>query len=251
MSCVVIVPCFKRALSADERNSLAQCRRVLGRHEIRVMCPAGLLLPPECEGLDREEFPAPFFADIDGYSRLLLSREFYERFRAWDYLLIYQLDAFVFRDELNAWCLRGYDYVGAPWGKRDLLRNRHVRKSRPWMLRYPWIARWWHRRDFKVGNGGLSLRRVAAFLTILRSHGDASAKWMGNEDLFWSLLVPAMDRTFRIPREEEAMYFALELEPSQYVARMNGQLPFGCHAWMKYDADFWAAYIPVGEGGAQ
>ena len=30
-------------------------------------------------------------------------------------MLIYQLDAFVFQDDLAYWCQQNYDYIGAPW----------------------------------------------------------------------------------------------------------------------------------------
>lgn len=47
----------------------------------------------------------------------MLTKEFYLRFRQWEYLLIYQLDAYVFQDELMDWCNKGYDYIGAPFLK--------------------------------------------------------------------------------------------------------------------------------------
>lgn len=53
----------------------------------------------------------------------MLSAEFYERFLAWDYILLCQTDAFVFRDELADWCARGYDYIGAPWPLRPIYSN--------------------------------------------------------------------------------------------------------------------------------
>jgi hypothetical protein len=44
-----------------------------------------------------------------------LSEEFYQAFTDFEFMLIYQLDAFVFRDELADWCRSGYEYIGAPW----------------------------------------------------------------------------------------------------------------------------------------
>jgi len=44
----------------------------------------------------------------------MMSPAFYDAFKAFDYILIYQLDAFVFRDELEYFCSLGYDYIGAP-----------------------------------------------------------------------------------------------------------------------------------------
>jgi hypothetical protein len=62
-----------------------------------------------------ESFPKRYFENIEGYNELLLSASFYERFLDTKYILIYQLDAFFFKDELQEWCDRGYDYIGAPW----------------------------------------------------------------------------------------------------------------------------------------
>ena len=60
-------------------------------------------------------FSEEYFKDKGGYSRLLLTPSFYQSFSKHDYLLIYQDDAFVFKDDLSAWCNKDYDYIGAPW----------------------------------------------------------------------------------------------------------------------------------------
>jgi hypothetical protein len=44
----------------------------------------------------------------------MLSIDFYKRFRDYKFILIYQLDAYVFRDELEYWCEQDYDFIGAP-----------------------------------------------------------------------------------------------------------------------------------------
>ncbi len=43
----------------------------------------------------------------------MMDNTFYKQFLNYEYILIYQLDAFVFKDELN-YCSQGIDYVGAP-----------------------------------------------------------------------------------------------------------------------------------------
>lgn len=44
----------------------------------------------------------------------MLEADFYRRFGKYKYMLIYQLDAFVFSDKLLDFCEMGYDYIGAP-----------------------------------------------------------------------------------------------------------------------------------------
>jgi hypothetical protein len=58
------------------------------------------------------------------------------------------------------------------------------------------------------------------------------------EDLFWSFIAPRLNPAFSVAPPEIAIDFAWELHPrAQYQQR--GQLPFGCHAWQRYDRAFW------------
>lgn len=248
MKPVVLIPCYQATLTPAETAALEQCRRLLGHYDCRVCQPEGLVLPKSFAGLQAECFPADRFSSIDSYNQLLLSAEFYERFQDWDYMLIYQLDAWVFRDELAEWCEQGFDYVGAPWRNAPFLREPRWRRQIPLVACFPWLARLLYRQDFRVGNGGFSLRRVSGFRRVLRDHAARATHWDTNEDVFWSFCAPRLDAHFRIAFEAQAMRFALELEPRYYVARMGGRLPFGCHAWQKYEPDFWTPHIEVPAG---
>jgi hypothetical protein len=243
MKPVVLIPCYQATLTPAETAALEQCRRLLGHYDCRVCQPEGLVLPKSFAGLQAECFPADRFSSIDSYNQLLLSAEFYERFQDWDYMLIYQLDAWVFRDELEDWCRQGFDYIGAPWGNAGFVEKYRRLRLIPRSSCFPWLSGLLYRNEFRVGNGGFSLRNIRAFLRVLRSNETAVSRWGGNEDLFWSFLGTQLDRSFRIAFEDRAMRFALELNPRAYVERMGGRLPFGCHAWQKYDPDFWGSFI--------
>jgi hypothetical protein len=99
-------------------------------------------------GLKVKRFADASFQSVDSYSKLLLSAEFYRAFVDYEFILIYQLDCLVFSDQLTQWCQHGYDYVGAPLFKSDQSPE----------LGY-----------LGTLNGGLSLRRVGAFLRVLSS----------------------------------------------------------------------------------
>ena len=243
MSAVVVIPCYRSVLDPDEQLSIRQCLEVLGHHDLCVVAPEGLDLPGLLADLPCERFPAGCFADIGAYNRLLLGPEFYVRFARHEYLLIHQLDAYVFRDELDEWCGRGVDYVGAPWPDDEFLRKRKWRSAFPLHLRPPMLARCIRCCDFRVGNGGFSLRRIPAFLAVLDRHAVAARDWPTNEDVFWSLAAPVYDRKFRIPPEREAMRFAVERDPARYLRRMAGRLPFGCHAWRKHGFVIWKPHL--------
>jgi hypothetical protein len=63
------------------------------------------------------------------------------------------------------------------------------------------------------------------------------------EDIFWGTVAPAKFPWFKVADAETAMKFSFETNP-QKLFELNGcVLPFGCHAWEKYDPNFWAKYI--------
>jgi hypothetical protein len=64
-----------------------------------------------------------------------------------------------------------------------------------------------------------------------------------NEDLFWSLEAPKHDSQFRVASAEVALPFAFEMSPSWCFENNNNKLPFGCHAWARYDRAFWEQYL--------
>ena len=115
---VVVIPVYKATLSAAEQATVAQGRDVLAAYTRILVCPKSLdtsaYLAIDAD-LQMEYFDDTFFANIKGYNQLMMSPSFYARFRKYQYLLIYQTDAWVFRDELLDWCQKGYDYIGAPW----------------------------------------------------------------------------------------------------------------------------------------
>jgi hypothetical protein len=232
----VVIPVYKSQPTADELIALRRCVAILACHPLVLVAPAGLDLGPyrRFGVFDEERFAPAYFAGLRGYNRLLLSPEFYGRFRAYDYILIYQLDAFVFADRLAAWCAAGYDYVGAPWIGRSQLRVMlHI--SRSWPPSLPRL-RGLHNA---VGNGGFSLRRVRAHLACLDRFAAKARAWNINEDYFWSLYAPGREPQFRIPSWERALAFAFEIEPATCLALSRGALPFGCHAWDRHDRPFW------------
>lgn len=227
----VVIPIYKSDLTDSELRSFKQCLKVLADHPLMLVGPAGLDTSFYDDLAGRSlhfiEFKRQYFTSIAGYSELLLSKKFYTQLEAYEYILIYQLDAWVFRDELSYWCGQGYDYIGAPWleappittNKAPIINLSNFLKN-------------------KVGNGGFSLRKV-------KSHRNW-AWWVTflyklfpkNEDVLWTLLVP-----FKKPVPLKALHFAFELNPTKSYELTDKKLPFGCHAWEKYEPEFWKRFI--------
>ena len=260
----VVVPVYREVLSPDEGYAIRHLRRHLGHYDCYQVSPQSLEFT--IDGLKIREFEDPWFRGVDSYSQLLLSKPFYEGFADYDYVLIYQLDCLVFRDDLQSWCKQGFDYIGAP-----VFRVKGDPES-----------------GFSGAcNGGLSLRKVKSFLAVLESRRYASEKasflsdvfhqpfvevrplpWFRrwkkrvevaravrqgvkayaagysvNEDHFWSGRASYFYPAFRLPPPEVALGFAFEAAP-RYCFEQNGRkLPFGAHAWAKYDRTFWELFL--------
>lgn len=238
--CAVVVPIYKTELSPFEEVSLKRCFEVFCNRPVTIIAPRSLELNKIefLSGIPLNEirFDDEYFTSTATYNRLMLLPEFYDRFSDFDFILIYQLDAFAFADELATWCNAGYDYIGAPW-IRDVIDEYKMAGILPFWVR--WKRKIYRSKKCTVGNGGFSLRRVETFRKVLRHFKYFSNKWHSQEDVFWSCVAPALYPWFRIPVESVAMKFAFESEPYKCYEINNRKLPFGCHAWERHDIAFW------------
>lgn len=266
---VVIIPIYKTILTENEKISLNQCLTILKNYPITFITYNTLETTEYikiCEKYSVQTnfiyFEKEFFNGISGYNSLMKDLNFYKTFSSYKYMLIYQLDAFVFKDELLYWASKGYDYIGAPW----------FSGHKP----YP------EGKPETCGNGGLSLRRIKWFIKVLSNKGyiETPLYFIANfltekkysisrlikdlrhcfsqknklsyflqngfvqEDGFFCLTFHK--RTFtpiKKPDWKTAAAFSFEMSPSYLYNEIN-TLPFGCHAWEKYEYDdFWSKFI--------
>jgi len=256
----VTIPIYKKLADEVEIVSLQQAFKVLGNYPIIFFAPRSLdttWYEKYCSQLGSftiERFDDHYFLDTSGYNRLMLSKHFYKTFSNFKFILIYQLDAFVFKDELQHWCTLNYDYVAAPHLRKlkgDLLTNS---ASTPGSLQMLSL----HKKLFKVlnkigisrqvkeiENGGLSLRKVSSFIRLLTLFKNKGKSWPMNEDTFYFYGFNFFFFLFELPSEKLALNFSFEFEPSLAYQLNNRQLPFGCHAFMKYEPRFWKTFISI------
>ena len=254
----------KPALSASELISLKHLLYHLEGYDKYFIAPSGLSFShPE---LQNKYFEHKFFGSAEAHSQLLLSPHFYEAFIEYEYILIYHLDALVFSNKLTDWCHKGYDYIAPPWIKH---------KDAP----YAGMSNY----EGKIGNGGFSLRRVKNFLKVINSKkyyiepneywslfckNKSKLKQLINlprkyikhiprynnakteikqrikiEDMFWANRGPYYYPEFKLAPIEVALQFAFECLPQYCYNLNNNELPFGCHAWEKYDKKFWEPFL--------
>ena len=145
MDIAVVIPVCRTKFTEEELISLRQLNYFLPDFPRIFVCPESLV--PAIPNAQAVKFSDHFFDSSASYSKLLLDRRFYESFINFEYILIYQLDCLVFSDNLLKWCEMGYDYIGSPLFSKNTIPYKFSR----------------------VGNGGLSLRRVQGFLDVLQS----------------------------------------------------------------------------------
>jgi hypothetical protein len=245
---VIVIPVYQDHLSNYERIALQQCIKVLGGYKIIVIKPRSLNLTvfKHYPFIEYRSFNDNCFLDTEAYSSLLMSEKFYAEFTDFKYMLIYQLDAFVFKDELLEWCNKGYDYIGAPWLKDNNYTDVfHYIKSK---LRVFFNIRYNIKEPGKevparcqfenqVGNGGFSLRRIDKFHHLARQYADhynhnhlGMDNWLP-EDVFWAISINRLKTNLNIPKYQDAIYFAFEHALDRAFSLTDNMLPFGCHAW--------------------
>ena len=216
----VVIPVYKEELNEFEKISLAQARKILGKYPFVFVAPEGKSFPYFEPGDAVAHFPQQFFQSTKTYNLLMMSPQFYAAFKAYDFILIYQPDAFVFYDALEFFCGLGYDYIGAPWPMISKINFEGARIC--------------------VGNGGFSLRNVQAHLKLLNEHADLAKSLVDiPEDVFFSICGKRTDCDFHVAPINVAYKFSAELHPARAIRKNGGKLPFGCHAWMKMSADFY------------
>lgn len=224
----IVVPLYKKVINGFEMISLRQLFRVLPEYPVCIVLPESMKVPDYMtkyiSGVSIERFPDYYFSDVASYSGLLLDMSFYIRFSQYEYIMIYQLDAFVFSDRLMEFVGLGLDYLGAPL-------NNH----------------YW--REYHVGNGGLSLRRVNTFLRVLEKRSIICSHHKRNvfengEDNFWAFCGINGKIDFVVPDIQVASNFSTQSNcfNGLELIKKTG-LPFGTHHFPKWNYDFWREYV--------
>lgn len=260
---VIVLPVYKlfNDLTENELKSLKQLNCVLRDFTLSIVTTESFCLDDYIKffgekNLQIERFDEKYFKSKVSYNKLCLSLNFYRRFLQYRYMLIYQYDAYVFRNELKSWIEQGYDYIGAPFYEDT---------------RKPFDLKTW-----TVGNGGFCLRsvkkcyqllaRVEFYYVLVKLSGILQCKRfitkvfmkLGlinlalierirrnkyHEDQVFGILSKYIHKNFSVAPIEVAWQFSFEAYPTQLYELNNKKLPFGCHGWDINEPEFWKNFI--------
>jgi hypothetical protein len=273
-SVAIVIPIHKEFndFSISEMLSLSRTIDVLSAHQFIFLISNNLhnrglsdyLSIKKVNNVKFQKIEFNNFKSVEAYSNLLMSRSFYLLFKDFEYILICQLDVYVFSDMLDYWVTKqNIHYIGAPW--------------------FDYVMGKWTTNFMGVGNGGFSLRKVKPFIdfltrvriifaikeilsksVILRRlsykkiilrfnfYFKIKAFWELDklfttkyipEDQYFGLYLSSIFSDFLLPNYEDSYKFSFETNPKYLYELNNFQFPFGCHAWEKYDSVFWAHHI--------
>lgn len=237
----IAIPIYKKSFDQEEQLLVDRMFKVFAERHISFFGPANLdssYYLNRYPSAKQMTFESDYFLSVQGYSRLLLSRKFYESFGGKEFLLISQPDAYVFRDELDTWLNKPYDYVGAPWpnGFSVTLNMGRFKNAASGTL-----------VNAFVGNGGFSLRRIHKCIQLLEQDIEV-ADWFSitgsSEDLFFSF-VGQMTPSFVLPNPIEASLFAMEAQPEFFYNLNRHYIPMAAHAFRKFSPEFWESHIKL------
>lgn len=258
---IVVVPIYKNNLDPYEKTSLDYCKQYLNSYDILIISPQSLAKDKifldflKKEKLNVHYFENKFFDSIAAYNSLMLNLDFYKTFLEYKYMLIYQLDVLVLSDDLLKWVKKDYDYIGAPWFSNE------------------------NTISLSSANGGFSLRKIETFIAVLEGRDFFYSKskydeisvrtgirniliikiffiikkkkislnflklflflYKENEDYFWSFYAKFFTKKYKLASIEDSLKFSFDVNPSLCFNSNKKELPFGAHAWQRYDLKFW------------
>ena len=254
-------------LTESQEVSLRHLRHFLGNHNIYLVAPTGARL--HIDGIKTMHFRPRCFGSAAAHGLLLMRKGFYKKFRKYEHVMFYHLDSLVFGDELKEWCDKPYDYIGAPWfrcedspwvdrprvgnGGFALLRvakaidalearHRYDRSSRCIDWYVTWVPEIIANRIEYLAHKFPKSKLLTRLVEERRRFMDPSSN-NRNNDIFWSDMAKYYFPDFRVAPFDEGLRFAFEVSPRKCFEMNNGRMPFGCHAWERYDRSFWEPYL--------
>jgi hypothetical protein len=233
----IVMPVYRPRLDDPVLATVDRAIAILQRGDWHLVAPMSLETSfyEKRYGKAIVRFPDVCLGSLQKYNRLLLADEFYATFAQYEYMLVIQDDVYVLRDDLAYWQARQFDYIGAPWptGIESPLRMSHRHGIHG------------HTVTAYVGNGGFSLRRIAACRQLLAEFAEEAAwfrKHNDNEDMFFAVF-GQFSQQFTLPNLRVAGAFAWESRLRRMHALCEGQLPMAIHAWDSHDPEFFARVI--------
>lgn len=229
--CVVVIPVYKQKLSQFEKDNLRNTViKLKDSYDICIIGPNSLKVSSLSKEFNYKfqykKYKNSIFKSKESYSLLLESIDFYDTFSDWEYMLLVQLDVWIFgtAKDLEKFFIYNYAYIGAPWSKKYIMTAFGI-------------------DDEFCGNGGLSLRNTSKMMNILSNSNINAEKYITVEDQYISYMI-YNDNEYDICLVDIALQFSIDNEPEYWHKRLGDmKYPFGVHMGKKEFREYWSSYI--------
>jgi hypothetical protein len=263
----IAIPLSNReGFNGGEKMSLKHLNHFLGEYDRYFIAPPHLSVTLQ-EGIKLKVFEPHFFGSVDAHRRLLFSKQFYKAFAEYEFLLIYHLDALVFSNELEYWCNQGFDYIAPPWithkdapyagmpefenkvgnGGFSLRRIdsflKVLKSRRLWQSPNARLLNIFQSNIKTPYKLKAAIKALHLFIPQLNGINNELDAYKAPEDHFWANRATYYSPDFKIASVSEALPFAFECVPRYCYDITHNTLPFGCHAWERYDKAFWLPFL--------
>lgn len=221
--CIITIPVYKEKPNTIELASLKQCVTILGeKYEILIFCPDGIDLSKYKEE-SKYDFSVlycdkRYFKSQKTYSDLCETWQFYDLLSDYEYMLIYQLDAWVFEDKLDYFEDMNYDYIGAI----HLIGYRGGTGEN--------------------GNGGFCLRKTKKFRDVCKKTDFNKIPAGQLEDCAFT---QRLKSNFNLAPLDVCRKFSIQEKADIQFKKNGNKLPMGCHGFKKFGWRFWQNYIKI------
>lgn len=264
----VVIPVHKATMTVYEQQSLIACREHLKNYHCFLVHPQQMDTSQylhHYSELITMPVPGEWLSSVHHYNKMKVDIEFYKLFHQYNYMLTYELDAYIFNSAFEQHHAFEFDFIGAPIFEGFMQAGRDA-------------------RFLGCLNSGFSMRNVQSCMRVLRNIHKAKRQWKFfkffrsnfsltrkilarfqwkklpvfehdhwvaymkdqyfHEDIFWSELTPVLFPFFTVADMHSACSFSFEVNAEKLLELNKGQLPLGCHAWPKF-MHFWKRYIEV------
>lgn len=260
---VIVIPYYKDTINNYEKISWQSLLKYYPDIPKVVVMPRGVNSPVSHESILKTEYLDPsYFRSVSTTNKYYLNKQFYKRFITYKYILLFELDCLIVKDELNYWLSQNFSYIGAPTVKKSLLDRKN---RKPNKLKY-------------FCNGGFSLRKVHDFINVLDSQSINllnnytwrellkvwkiikftrllyksykskklaqyfARNYYQHEDVFWSYFAKLFSKDFKNADSKNLTYlaqFAIDTGPQFVRSKINYGHPFAYHKLYAYDHALW------------
>ncbi len=258
----VIIPVHKSVLSGEEKLSLLACYRHLKTFDCFLVFPEGmpvdeyLAIHPR---LKLKPVAPQWLSSLENYNRMKLSVPFYQQFAGYEFMMTYELDAYIFSSRIQEYHGFDFDFIGAPVFEGYLEASPDapfhgalnsgfsIRNVKACLTRLKLLKRYrmkWKFYRFIYANFPALRRRLKQEQDAIFFNYHLKRYYSGksfNEDMIWTQVIPLLDPSFKTAPPETAATFSFEVNPERLYELNNGRLPLGCHAWLRFP--FWEKHI--------